>query len=52
MLRPAGSLPEDQNFWNKPLAMDWADMKVDTPSFNHEIVAKFFPECATTSKPL
>ncbi|KAI6175285.1 hypothetical protein M3Y97_00671800 [Aphelenchoides bicaudatus] len=49
MLRPAGSLQDDPNMWNKPLSMDWADLKVSTPAFNSEIVAKFFPECATTS---
>ncbi|KAI6187260.1 hypothetical protein M3Y98_00223600 [Aphelenchoides besseyi] len=48
MLRPAGgdSLQTD---WSKPLAMDWADLKVSTPAFNREVVAKFFPECANAN---
>jgi hypothetical protein len=49
MLRPAGSLQDDPNFWNKPLSMDWADLKVSTPAFNQEVVAKFFPECVTST---
>uniref|UniRef100_A0AC34QVM6 Uncharacterized protein n=1 Tax=Panagrolaimus sp. JU765 TaxID=591449 RepID=A0AC34QVM6_9BILA len=46
MLRPA--VPDDGSTWNKPLATDWAD-KVNTPAFNRDVVAKFFPECAINS---
>lgn len=47
MLRPA---TDDGSSWNKPLAMDWAELKVSTPSFDREIVARFFPECASSSE--
>lgn len=46
MLKPVGTAAaQDEANWNKPLTMDWADLKVSTPAFNREVVAKFFPEC-------
>uniref|UniRef100_A0A1I7ZT82 Nuclear receptor domain-containing protein n=1 Tax=Steinernema glaseri TaxID=37863 RepID=A0A1I7ZT82_9BILA len=42
MLQPGGS--DINGTWNKPIGNDWAELRVSTPAFNRDILAKFFPE--------
>ncbi|TMS39377.1 hypothetical protein L596_005912 [Steinernema carpocapsae] len=42
MLQPGGS--DSSGTWNKPIGSDWAELRVSTPAFNRDILAKFFPE--------
>ncbi|KAK0399556.1 hypothetical protein QR680_003103 [Steinernema hermaphroditum] len=42
MLQPGGT--DTSGTWNKPIGNDWAELRVSTPAFNRDILAKFFPE--------